>query len=325
MTTDRGVICAVVGLALIGCRPDVTLTGSSSTQAEAVDHTIEWTTDRPGAVAFLSPIYTVPPYTDQTMCYFDTYDGEEAAVFWAGFYQNLDFGHHVVLMSSEADEDDWPDGTIADCTETSAEIMVDARPFLFASDLTGALQPEMNLPEGMAVKLKEGTRFVIQSHHINTTGDPILVNDAVFLETRDVSEVETFAAPWVHTETDLEIPPGESLSLEVDCAFDEDVTLLSLLGHLHEWGTSYAVDHHRADGSVERLYDIPEWDVQYRDAPPINTYEADPFPVAAGERFVTTCSWYNDTDEPLTFPYEMCATVGFAYPLTVPIICEPDL
>ena len=240
----------------------------------------------------------------------------------AGFYQNLNFGHHVVLMASTADEDDWPDGTIANCTETDADIMVDARPFLFAGDLTGALQPEMNLPEGMAVKLKANQRFVIQSHHINTTDKPILVNDAVFLDPKPVAEVETWAAPWVHTQTDLNIPPGEHTEI-VDCTFDTDVNLLSMLGHLHEWGSAYKVEQIDGDGTATTLYDIPEWDVEYRDAPPVETYGVGNFPVTAGDTFRTTCSWNNDTDEPLGFPHEMCATVGFAYPLVAPIICEP--
>jgi hypothetical protein len=292
---------------------------------EANDETVDWASQQEaGWEAFYSPEYIVPPYTDQTMCYFDTYTGPDIAVPWAGFYQNLDFGHHVVLMSSLADEDDWPDGTVADCTETDSGIMVDARPFLFAGALVEEEAPEMVLPEGMAIKLKSGTRFVIQSHHINYTDAPIRVNDVVFLDTQPLEEVESFAAPWVHTQTDFTIPPGEELSLDVTCAFDSDIHLLSLLGHLHEWGTAYRVTHRRADGSEEIVYDIPRWDTYFRDAPPITTWAPGEFAVSAGDEFTTTCSWYNDTDEPLSFPYEMCATVGFAYPLTVAMVCSPD-
>jgi hypothetical protein len=97
-----------------------------------------------------------------------------------------------------------------------------------------------------------------------------------------------------------------------------------LLGHLHEWGTRYEVDHNRLDGSVDRVYEVPTWDVQFRDAPPIEFYDVGAKPIAAGETFTTRCSWFNDTDAPLEFPTEMCATVGFAYPLTVPVICEGD-
>lgn len=307
-------------LALAACEQGVDLKDPGS---RAVDERVTWTSDREDTIGFFTPDYEVPAYADQTMCVFATYDGGEVAIPWAGFYQNLAYGHHVVLMSSVADEDEWPDGTVADCTDSNADIMVDARPFLFAADLTGELQPEMILPEGMAVKLNAGERFVIQSHHINTTDQPILVNDAVFLQTAPTDTVETWAAPWVHTQSDLSIPPGVSSEV-VDCTFDQDVTLLSLLGHMHEWGSSYAVDLFRgAEPVAERVYDVPSWDVAFRDAPPIETYALDQFPIHAGDRFVTTCTWNNDTEETIGFPHEMCATVGFAYPVLAPIICEP--
>jgi len=308
-------------LALLACAG----TPPDDTHFDGVDLRIDHQTDRDNTIRFDSPDYVVPPYADQTMCTFATYEGEEAAIRWAGFFQNLEVGHHVVLMASTADPDEWPDGAVANCTETDADIMTEARPFLFAGDLSGGLQPEMVLPEAMAVKLKSGTRFVVQSHHINTTGEPILVNDTVFLQLDDVDAVETWTAPWVHVQTDFEIPPQESLEIEVTCAFDDDVHVLSLLGHLHEWGTTYAVDYNKEDGTTERIYDIPQWDVQYRDAPPINVYQPGEFPVKAGESFTTTCAWTNDTDEPLGFPVEMCATVGFAYPQTVALVCEPDV
>ena len=319
-TLPFSVLSVLVLTAISACTADVALDEGDT--FDGVDATIEWTTDRNNVVAFHTPEYDIPPYTDQTLCYFDTYSGEEAGVFWAGFYQNVAYGHHVVLMSSSADEDDWPDGTIADCTTTDATIMTEARPFLFASDVTGERQPEMLLPEGMAVKLNAGERFVIQSHHINTTDTSIRVNDAVFLQTGAIDTVDTFAAPWVHTQTDLNLPIGHSVEV-VDCAFDQDLTLLSMLGHLHEWGSAYAIDHVDLDGVSNRVYDIPEWSVEFRDAPPVNVYEMGEFEVKAGERLVTTCEWENDTDGPLGFPHEMCATVGFAYPLAVTVICEP--
>ena len=56
------------------------------------------------------------------------------------------------------------------------------------------------------------------------------------------------AAPWVHTQTDRAIPPGASMSIEVDCAFDADVHLLSVWAPARV-GASYSVDHDRADGT----------------------------------------------------------------------------
>ena len=110
-TLPFSVLFVLVLTAISACTADVTLDEGDT--FSGLDATIEWTTDRENVVAFHTPEYDVPPYTDQTLCYFDTYSGEEAGVFWAGFYQNVAYGHHVVLMSSSADEDDWPDGTMA--------------------------------------------------------------------------------------------------------------------------------------------------------------------------------------------------------------------
>ena len=72
-------------------------TSDSTLPEGAIDERTDWSTDRPNTVAFRTPDYVVPPYTDQTLCTFMTYEGEEAGVPWAGFYQNLKWGHHVVL------------------------------------------------------------------------------------------------------------------------------------------------------------------------------------------------------------------------------------
>jgi hypothetical protein len=290
---------------------------------EVFDATVDWTTDVPDAIAVQTGVYEIPPYTEQMLCAFATYSGDDVGIVRAEFYQNQSFGHHVLLMQSEADEDDWPDGTVADCTDSNPDIMVDSRPFLFAQDVEEGSAPLMTLPEGLAVELEAGTRFVIQSHYMNTTPQAIQVNDAVFLEPTDPDLVETWAAPWVHAQTDFLIPAGDALSLEVECTFDRDVYLLSLFGHMHQWGTSYSVDHLKVDESVERIYDIPEWYERYRYPPPIQAFELYSFPLKTGEHFVTTCAWHNDTDEDLVFPFEMCATVGFAYPLTATLICQP--
>ncbi len=122
--------------------------------------------------------------------------------------------------------------------------------------------------------------------------------------------------------SDLHIPAG-SYELQITCVFEEDYDMLYLLGHMHEWGTSFRIDHNKLDGSTDTLYELPVWDVQYRDNPPITRWD-EGFPIAAGESFTTTCVWDNDTSAELTFPFEMCVTTGMVYPSTVPVLCEPD-
>ena len=82
----------------------------------------------------------------------------------------------------------------------------------------------------MANKFKGGERLMIQSHHINYTGTPILLNDQVELNTIPIEEVETFAAPLIHTSTALEIGAGESTKV-VERTFEEEISFLYVFGH----------------------------------------------------------------------------------------------
>ena len=44
--------------------------------------------------------------------------------------------------------------------------------------------------------------------------------------------------------------------------------------------------------------------------------------MSQGDVVRTTCNWFNDTEEPLEFPQEMCDSVGLVYPQLTPVICH---
>lgn len=287
---------------------------------EVLDLRQEWPVPEGFDLSFATPDFVVPALSERQMCTVQTYNGPTIGVSAAKFLQNADFGHHVLMMVSSEDEDDTPDGTLWDCTQTEDLRMEDLQPLITAQPQPD--QPfDLALPDGMAIKLREGSRILLQSHYVNTSSDNIWVNDQINLVTEAEDEVVTWAAPWAHTDTSLEIPPGEH-SLEVTCTFEQETWLLNIFGHMHEWGTSFSIDHTHLDGSTERIYSINEWDVIFRDAPPQNAYIPEGYHVLAGESFTSTCNWFNDTDEVLDFPHEMCASSGIAFPTVVPIICD---
>lgn len=271
-------------------------------------------------LSFATPDFEVPALSEVQMCSLQTYTGPTIGVSAAKFLQNEDFGHHVLIMVSNDDVEDMPDGLLWDCTETEDLKMENLEPMITAQPRPGELY-DLELPDGMAVKLREGSRILMQSHYVNTSTNDILVNDQINLAVLAEEEVGTWAAPWAHTNTGLLVPPGEH-SLEITCTFEQDAWLLNLFGHMHEWGVAFSLDHHRLDGSTERVYTIDEWDVIFRDNPPQNLYAPDGYHVQAGESFTSTCTWFNDTDLPLDFPQEMCASSGIAFPTVVPIICD---
>lgn len=305
--------------ALVAC----TDKGGDDTASEAVDLRGDFPAPPEGGIQFLTPDMTIEPYTEKLWCFFDTYEGEDVAIVDVDTYQSQ-YGHHVQLLSTKNDPDEYPDGMAFDCTDRETLPMTDMDPIYIAVPESEG-RTAMHLEDGMGVELESGTRIVIQSHYLNTSAEAILVNDAINIGVTDPESVETWAAPFAHVLTDMPLPPGQATSLPVDCAFEGTYEIMYVGGHMHEWGTTYSIDHVLADGtSTERIYEVETWDALYRDQPPMNSYAAGERTVQPGDRFVTTCNWFNDTDEELNFPEEMCATFGMLYPSKVPLICDPS-
>jgi hypothetical protein len=119
------------------------------------------------------------------------------------------------------------------------------------------------------------------------------------------------------------VPPGESLTVSFDCRFEQEWNVLYTLGHLHEWGTAIKLEQVQGDVTTT-VFDIAEWEPAFRDAPPTFRYEPGEYVLPADATLRTTCSWFNDTDQPLEFPHEMCVSVAMVYPQTTAAICDYD-
>lgn len=303
---------SLLALSLLACGPAAP-DGPIDARAEIPDPPA-------GGVQFRSVEHEIPPLSERMFCEFFTWDGGDVGLENAHSYQDPMYGHHAILLETNVSHWDAPDGTVWDCTDEEDLDMTRTDQLYIPKPLRLG-ETEMALPDGMAVKLEEGQRLLLQSHYVNYADRPLIVEDGVNLAIEPVEDVQTWAAPYVHTRLDLDIPPGERTTMEVDCGFDEDVNLLFLLGHMHENGVSFSVDHLDTDGDATRVYDIPNWLDGYRDNPPIDDYAEGEFVVHAGEAFRTTCTWDNTTDETLRFPQEMCVTVGLAYPAEDELYC----
>ena len=266
------------------------------------------------------PDVVVEPYSDKMFCLFGTYEGDDVGLARIQFWQNV-FGHHLQLFGTTTNVLDVADGEVLDCTNGN-EAMTSMEPLLIADSFNGEPIPEMQIPDGMAYKLRNGQRWVLQAHYVNTSPDPVRAQDPAVLDFVAESAVDTWVAPLVINHGQFEIPAQGTLNSSYACDYTEDYNLLYLLGHMHEWGSqmSIRVD----DGNTETtVYEVDKWDVLYRDDPPVNAYGADnAFVLSAGSTMTVDCSWENDTDEPLGFPNEMCVAVAMAYPALTDTICS---
>lgn len=311
----------------VGCKADPS-TDDSAAEAP-VDLRRTFPEAPEGGLQFLSPDLVIPAYTEKEFCTFFTYDGPTVGMNFQGMYQSQ-YGHHATLNGTNADPEEYPDGESFDCTDPDSLPMTSLDPlFVGGTDVDfgdgeGAERNiELALPDGMAARLPEGQRLIFQSHYVNTSADDILVGDAVNVGTVAEDEVETWAAAVIHNNSTFSLPPDQSSSITIDCGWEEERNVLFLTGHMHEWGSSFKVELMSGD-ETETIYEVPAWDPIYRDAPPYNVYEAGEFTLEPGDVFRTTCTWFNDQDQTLEFPAEMCATAMMVYPAKVPVVCEPD-
>lgn len=268
----------------------------------------------------------IEPGQDVMICLFGTYTGGDVGLHEIHTYQGAG-GHHFQLMGTSTPAVDVPDGTVVDCTgENGGFQMASLEPLGLPNygTVNGVLSDlAMPLPDGMAVELESGQRYVLQSHYLNTTQDTLHIGDKVVLHTLPTESVETWAAPLIFNRDDFSIPAGGSASVSFDCTIDADKewNLLYMLGHMHEWGTAFQVDS-MAGETATPVYSIPEWDPVYRDAPVILNFTDTVEPLVPGSVYRTSCSWFNDTDEAIGFPHEMCDTVSLVYPQKTTVICD---
>jgi len=313
-------IAALLALPLAGCPAE-------GGEDEPVDLTREFPELAGEGFALRTPEYVIPAGTEKQYCFITTYDGPDVGITATYNYQTA-MGHHVTIFGTNATERDFPDGMEWDCTETEALDMTAMEPIIIGGTIDYQDDGVLNafeLPEGMAAPLENGTRIIVQSHYVNVRPEPVKVQDEAQILTVPEEDVEVWTAPLVATVTDFQIPANtDDHTLVFDCDYDESVSLLYIGGHLHEWGKSFKATHTRG-GVSEVIYEVPEWDPVFRDAPLYTPFEEDEFTLEVGDTLTTECVWDNNTDDVLEFPAEMCVTFGMVYPANVPVICSADI
>jgi hypothetical protein len=292
---------------------------------DVVDRRVELPDPGDAGLQLVMPEAVVEPYSDVQNCTLMTYDGPDVGITEVTTYQAAPYGHHLLLFGTRLDPAEYPDGTTFDCSDPATMQLVDPLFFTEPWDQTDdVVRTHLLLPGELALALEEGQRFLAQSHYVNSSDAPMLVQDGINFATVDPDTVETWAAPWGHGTTEMPLAAGQGTTLELQCNWADDVSLLSLMGHMHERGRAFSVDHTTASGTT-RLYEVENWSAEYRDTPPVTSWELPGLAVAAGDVFTTTCEFWNDTDEELNYPDEMCASFGIAWPARDALLCAADV
>ena len=308
----------------LGCtRPLVGAAPSDSADSADSGNIIDTREDFPDAPEpgheIRAPSFEVPPYSEVFWCYYGTYAGETVGVTWFEPLQTDEYSHHNLLRN--VTDEGLPDGTMVECPSTDS--MYDYAPLFEGAGVQPSADATnwLEMPDGVAMRLEQGQKWVLDMHYINPTGKTLIVQNGVNFGTIDPMEVEHWAAPVRMDGGIVELAPGEASTVNFDCTWPFDGHVLSIGGHMHEYGTHYLVEHQRADGSTSEVYDIEPRLEEYRDFPILANFGATELPVLTGESFRTSCNWFNTTETMLSFPDEMCTTFVVVYPLDSPLSC----
>jgi hypothetical protein len=276
---------------------------------------IDLRTDYPdppeGGYQIVTPDFRVEPYEEILDCFFGTWEGPDIGVNQYIPLHPNEFHHHSLVKDASI-VIGVEDGDFIPCGADDLDVPPTNAPLFHSIPIA---PPEgfgntLNLPEGAAVKLTEGQRWSADVHFINTTDRPILANVAFNLGLVPEEEVQNWVGSFDHDAGGLFLQPGVETTLSFDCPMQADTYLLSVSAHMHGYGRQYRIELVRADGELIELLNVPDWKEEYRYSSPARGFAPDQYLIEAGDQLRTHCTWFNTTDDVLSFPVEMCTSSG---------------
>jgi hypothetical protein len=266
----------------------------------------------PGEIQIRTPVLPeVKPGEDKTFCtYLEGVSDKTIDVTkYLGFQPKT--GHHTVLYAV--------DGGVApgthECTDND---MLTAR--YIAGGGSDATTPSVVVPDGVVFRIPKGTQYMILSHWINVTSEPVRGQAAFNLKVVDPSPDAVVAGMFSDATTQIDLKPGLG-SARAECVMQQPMQFFTLGGHAHEWGTRVQISVEPQGGTPEMIYDVA-WSkdkvlntllLQYKPEAPLK--------LAAGDKLIVDCT-YNNIDKPeIVFPTEMCVAFGYFFPAEREIDC----
>jgi hypothetical protein len=259
-----------------------------------------------GETEFDSPIIpAIAPGTDTTLCsYLDTRITDQTDVVHFRVLQSTT-GHHAILYAAKQTRDV---GTHV-CTDDD---MVNSR-FIAAGGSESIAM--IAIPDGLAFRIPANTQLMMQTHWINATQNTV-DGQAVALVTMKPTDPSRQVLDLFNiVNTNFTIPAGQTVTSSSTCAIKQDLQLMTITGHEHEFGSHVSIE--QTDGAQTTMLWNHDWQPSYQSAPPFQIYGVvQPLVLKAGQQVQVTCTWNNPGAVDLAFPREMCVATGFYFPAT---------
>jgi len=191
-----------------------------------------------------------------------------------------------------------------DCSVLTLDLQM-----LFAS---GVGTDSLAMPDGVAVPVKAGQYLNLNLHLFNTSDAPITGHSGILATLVDAVPKEKQAEMIFSGTVNIDIPPGQTVTVGGGCTFQKDATLFTYWPHMHQHATHQTVT--LTKGGVATPMHDAAFDFQEQ-----KNYELSPtVAIHAGDSIRTDCTYTNNDTTSLTFgdssTAEMCFTGLYRYP-----------
>lgn len=255
--------------------------------------------------SFSAGPFVVQPGEDKTICSYVRADNEEAADISAFVTSQARGGHHIIVYAVDHPIDSEPHV----CTQGG-------QPGWDTLLVSQQEREEIRFPAGVGYRIGRRQQFVIETHFINASPDPVYVSGQFGIVYAAPGSVMQRAATYYFGTMNIDVAPHGRASSAGSCAPPVPMNVRTMFGHQHEHGTALDVEIVPGDGSAPRnLYNSTDWANA-----PVATFDGGLL-VGPADRLRVTCEWQNPSSDRLRFPTEMCFAIGYYWPAEMSFTC----
>ena len=170
---------------------------------------------------------------------------------------------------------------------------------------------DYRLPDGVALKIPQGSGLDQNSHYVNRTDSVMTGEVYTNLHTINKEDVEHVAELFDFNNIDIYLPPKKVTTLSKTFILDEKYYIGQVFSHAHEKMQEFVVEILGGQRNGEVIYWTNGWE-----HPPIINFDP-PIEINAGEGLMLKATYNNPTSLPVTFGYrsvdEMMILFGWYY------------
>ena len=170
---------------------------------------------------------------------------------------------------------------------------------------------DYRLPDGVALKIPQGSGLDQNSHYVNRTDSVMTGEVYTNLHTINKEDIEHVAELFDFNNIDIYLPPKKVTTLSKTFILDEKYYIGQVFSHAHEKMQEFVVEIVGGQRNGEVIYWTNDWE-----HPPIINFDP-PIEINAGEGLMLKATYNNPTSLPVTFGYrsvdEMMILFGWYY------------